>query len=134
MMCHSVEAARFLLTKPGESRESLTPIKVSANIASLKWTRANYIEELKQTMGVDYSKEPSEDYAHASITFKDKEQNTLIAELTTSWSFVGPGLRLRYNDFCRVFQAKDSSRFPVVFCLNLLLENTLQNKRNFIIY
>jgi hypothetical protein len=47
------------------------------------------------TMGVNYLKEPSEDYAHATIIYKDIQGNTLISELTTSWSFVGPGLRLR---------------------------------------
>jgi len=97
MLCHSVEAARFLLTHPQESRESLTVTSVSALIASLKWTRENYAKELKESTGVDYLKEPSEDYAHATITYKDKEGHTIISELTTSWSFVGTGLRLSFE-------------------------------------
>ena len=44
-------------------------------------------------MGVDYSKEPSEDYAQASIVFEDEEGRRVIGETTTSWSFVGAGLR-----------------------------------------
>lgn len=36
MMCHSVEVARVLLTEPGKPRHSIRPVKVSAQIASLK--------------------------------------------------------------------------------------------------
>ena len=99
MMCHSVETARFLLTEPGAPRESIRPISVNAQIASLKWTRPEYIQELKDTHGeqVDYSKKPSEDFARCTITYKDDKGNTLIAEATTSWSFVGAGLRLSFE-------------------------------------
>lgn len=99
MMCHSVETARFLLTKPGEPRDSLTAVSVNAQIASLKWTRPEYVQELKDVHGpeVDYSKKPSEDFARCTITFRDKEGHTLIAEATTSWAFVGAGLRLSFE-------------------------------------
>ena len=33
MLCHSVEVARFLLTDPSKSRNSIKPVKVSATIA-----------------------------------------------------------------------------------------------------
>ncbi|HKG60563.1 MAG TPA: hypothetical protein VKB05_12465 [Pyrinomonadaceae bacterium] len=56
MMCHSIEVGRFMLTKPGAPRASIRPVKVSAQIASLKWSRPNYVEILKQHMGVDYKK------------------------------------------------------------------------------
>jgi predicted dehydrogenase len=96
MMCHSVEVARFLLTEPGASRASIRPVKVSATIASLKWSRPEYSDLLQQMMGkeIDYLKRPSEDFARATINYLDEKGQTLIAEVTTSWSFVGAGLRL----------------------------------------
>ncbi len=96
MMCHSVEVARFLLTKPGAPRDSITLKKVSAQIASLKWSRPEYVKDLKERFGneVDYSTSPSEDFARATIEYEDENGRTLISEVTTSWSFVGAGLRL----------------------------------------
>ncbi|MFL6216523.1 MAG: Gfo/Idh/MocA family protein [Blastocatellia bacterium] len=96
MMCHSVEVARFMLTEPGKPRASLRPTKVSAQIASLKWSRPQYAQILKETMGreVDYLSRPSEDFARAAIHFVDEQDQPLIVEATTSWSFVGAGLRL----------------------------------------
>jgi predicted dehydrogenase len=96
MMCHSVEVARFMLTEPGKSRASLRPTKVSAEIASLKWSRPEYAQVLKETMGpeVDYLTHPSEDFARATVHFVDEQNQPLIVEATTSWSFVGAGLRL----------------------------------------
>jgi predicted dehydrogenase len=69
---------------------------VSAQIASLKWSRPEYVELLKQTMGreVDYAKAPSEDFARATIQYVDEKGVKVISEVTTSWSFVGAGLRL----------------------------------------
>lgn len=96
MMCHSVEVARHVLTAPGAARDSVRPVKVSAQIASLKWSRPEYAQILRETMGpeVDYSKRPSEDFARATIHYVDEQNTPLIAEVTTSWSFVGAGLRL----------------------------------------
>ncbi len=96
MMCHSVEVARFLLTEPGKPRHSIRPVKVSATIASLKWSRPEYAKLLKKRMGrqVDYLTRPSEDFARATIQYVDDKGLPLIAEVTTSWSFVGAGLRL----------------------------------------
>ena len=96
MMCHSIEVARFMLTEPGTSRSSIRPVKVSAQIASLKWSRPEYVANLKKNMSpeVDYEKKPAEDFARATINYVDKEDNPLIVEVTTSWSYVGPGLRL----------------------------------------
>src|SRR5262245_56628525 len=51
MMCHSVEVARLLLTDPAKPRDSVKPVKVSATIASLKWSRAEYATPLRQMMG-----------------------------------------------------------------------------------
>jgi predicted dehydrogenase len=96
MMCHSVEVSRFMLTKPGAPRASIRPKKVSAQIASLKWSRPEYAQILRETMGaeVDYRNKPSEDFARATIQYEDEAGAPLIAEVTTSWSYVGAGLRL----------------------------------------
>ena len=96
MMCHSVEVVRQLLTKPGDPRSSIRPLRISAHIASLKWSRSNYAKQLSETMGkdVDYTKRPSEDFARATIEYEANTGETLIGEVTTSWSFVGAGLRL----------------------------------------
>jgi len=94
MMCHSLEAARFLLQDPDKPRESMTPRTVSCDIATLKWARDEYIERLKRDMGVDYAVAPSEDFARATVTYEDEAGHVLITEASTSWSYVGPGLRL----------------------------------------
>jgi predicted dehydrogenase len=96
MMCHSVEVVRHLLTKPGSPRSSIKPRRISAHIASLKWSRPEYAKRLSETMGkeVDYTKRPSEDFARATIEYESESGGTLIGEVTTSWSFVGAGLRL----------------------------------------
>lgn len=96
MMCHSVELARYLLTDPAKPRSSVKPVKVSATIACLKYSRPEYAAMLKQTMGpeVDYLNRPSEDFARATIHYLDETGFPLVAEVTTSWSYVGPGLRL----------------------------------------
>jgi predicted dehydrogenase len=96
MMCHSVEVVRHLLTKPGSPRSSIRPTRISAHIASLKWSRPEYAKRLTEAMGkeVDYTKRPSEDFARATIEYESESGETLIGEVTTSWSFIGAGLRL----------------------------------------
>ncbi|MBM3808136.1 MAG: Gfo/Idh/MocA family oxidoreductase [Acidimicrobiia bacterium] len=96
MMCHSLEVGRYLLTKPGAPRHSIRPIKVSAQIASLKWSRPAYVSVLRGNMSdqVDYARHPAEDFARASVTYVDEAGTPLIVEATTSWSYVGAGLRL----------------------------------------
>jgi predicted dehydrogenase len=96
MMCHSVEVVRHLLTKPGSPRSSIRPVTISAHIASLKWGRPEYAKRLSEAMGkeVDYTKRPSEDFARATIEYESESGEPLVGEVTTSWSFVGAGLRL----------------------------------------
>jgi predicted dehydrogenase len=69
---------------------------VSARIASLKWSRPEYAKRLRETMGkeIDYRRAPSEDFASVTIEYEDASGQTLIGEATTSWSYVGAGLRL----------------------------------------
>jgi predicted dehydrogenase len=93
MMCHSALVVRYLLCKPGEPLSTVKPVKVTGHIASLKWSRPAYAKQLKKTMGVDYSKTPSEDFASVMIEF-DTPGGRAIGEASTSWSFVGAGLRL----------------------------------------
>ena len=97
MLCHSYEAGRFLLTSPEEARDALQVTEVSAQIASLKWTRKEYVEVLReQTHGaIDYANAPTEDFARAGVRLEAPEGVQVLVEATTSWVFVGAGLRLR---------------------------------------
>jgi predicted dehydrogenase len=94
MMCHSLEVGRHMLTRPGAPRGSIRPVKVSAQIASLKWSRPEYAEILQASMQVDYRQRPAEDFARATVRYVDEAGLPLLVEATTSWSFVGAGLRL----------------------------------------
>jgi predicted dehydrogenase len=96
MMCHSVEVVRYLLTEPSAPRSSLRLAQVTARIGSLKWTRPEYVERLSRAMGkeVDYAAHPAEDFASVTLEFEAGGGITVLGEATTSWSFVGPGLRL----------------------------------------
>ena len=94
MMCHSALVVRHLLTAPGESLRTVKPKRVTAHIASLKWTRPAYVKRLKQTMDVNYARTPAEDFASLTIEFQTKDGLTVIGEATTSWSYIGAGLRL----------------------------------------
>ena len=101
MMCHSVEEARFMLTEPGKPRNSINPISVSAHTDCLKWQRPKYVDILsKNSEGkTDYSKRPSEDFARSLIEYLDENGEKIIVETTTSWCFVGEGLRLSMELF-----------------------------------
>lgn len=96
MMCHSVEVVRHLLTAPGALRASITPRRVTGNIAALKWTRPTYSARLRQAMGdeVDYSARPAEDFASVTVEYGADDGATLLGEASTSWGYVGAGLRL----------------------------------------
>ncbi len=96
MMCHSVEVARHLLTPPGEPREYLTPVKVTAHTECLKWQQPKYVEHLRRSSGgqTDYAERPAEDFARGLIEYRDPQGAPRIVEVTTSWCYVGAGLRL----------------------------------------
>ncbi|TKT69319.1 Gfo/Idh/MocA family oxidoreductase [Aquamicrobium sp. LC103] len=97
MMCHSVEVARHLLTAPGAPRGSLKVKAVNGTVANLKWTRPAYADQLKRRYGaeVDYRNRPSEDFARGTVALEDDEGNELMIEATTSWAYVGAGLRIQ---------------------------------------
>jgi predicted dehydrogenase len=96
MMCHSALVVRHLLTRPGEPLSTVRPARITGHIASLKWTRPEYAKRLTALMGpdVDYRRQPSEDFASLHIEFRTKDGYRVIGEASTSWSFVGAGLRL----------------------------------------
>jgi predicted dehydrogenase len=43
---------------------------------------------------VDYRRQPAEDFCSVNIEFETDDGHTVMGEATTSWSFVGAGLRL----------------------------------------
>ncbi len=95
MMCHSALVVRHLLTKPGDPLATVRPVRITGHIASLKWSRPAYADKLAKTQpGTDYLNTPSEDFASATIEFATSDGYTVLGEVSTSWSFVGAGLRL----------------------------------------
>jgi len=95
MMCHSALMVRHLLTRPGDPLSTVRPRRISAHIASLKWTRPEYARRLAREMpGVNYRRTPSEDFASVTIEFETADGHRVMGEATTSWSYVGAGLRL----------------------------------------
>jgi len=96
MMCHSVEEARFMLTPPGAKREVITPVKVTAYTNCLKWQQPHYAKILAENSGgkTDYLNRPAEDFARSLIEYRGEKGEKLIIETTTSWCYVGAGLRL----------------------------------------
>jgi predicted dehydrogenase len=95
MMCHSVEVGRFLLTEPGAARDTLKLKSVQGSVANLKWTQPHYAKALARDFkGVEMIRHPVEDFARATVTLEDEEGREVIVEASTSWSYVGPGLRI----------------------------------------
>jgi predicted dehydrogenase len=96
MMCHSALVVQHLLTEPGKPNGSVRPVRVTGHIASLKWSQPKYAKKLSGMMGpeVDYTKKPSEDFASVMIEYAADDGHRVFGEATTSWSFVGAGLRL----------------------------------------
>jgi predicted dehydrogenase len=85
-----------MLTPPGAPREHLTPVSVNAHTSCLKWQDPRYVEHLKSMSGgrLDYASRPAEDFARGLVEYRDGEGRELIVEVTTSWCYVGAGLRL----------------------------------------
>jgi predicted dehydrogenase len=96
MMCHSALVVRHLLTQPGKPLSTVRPVRVTGHIASLKWSQPAYAKRLARTMGreVNYRRRPAEDFAALHVEFETAGGQRVIGEATTSWSFVGAGLRL----------------------------------------
>ncbi len=96
MMCHSVEEARFMLTPPGAPRNVLTPVTITAYTNCLKWQEPHYASILAKNSGgkTDYINRPAEDFARSLVEYKDQKGKIVIVETTTSWCYIGAGLRL----------------------------------------
>jgi predicted dehydrogenase len=97
MTCHSIEAARYMLTNPEQPKEALKPVSVQSTISSLKWTKEPHVTHLKEEYSVDYSESPAEDYALTLIEYQDEDGARALTEARTSWSYTGPGLRLTFE-------------------------------------
>ena len=74
---------------------------MSAHTDCLKWQRPKYADILLKNSGgkTDYLKRPSEDFARSLIEYLDENGEKIIVETTTSWCFVGEGLRLSLELF-----------------------------------
>jgi predicted dehydrogenase len=96
MMCHSVEVGRFLLTEPGLPRGSLTVKSVQGSVGHLKWSQPGRAAQLTREFGpeVRMAARPVEDFARATVMLEDDQGGELIVEASTSWAYVGPGLRI----------------------------------------
>jgi predicted dehydrogenase len=96
MMCHSVEEARFMLTRPGAPRDALRAVKITAYASCLKWQEPKYAKILSSQSGgkTDYLKRPAEDFARSLVEYRTREGKTAVVETTTSWCYIGAGLRL----------------------------------------
>ena len=95
MGCHSIAAAWYALTPPGESPTFLQPISVSAEVALLKWGLPVWRQKLLDRFGVDYAKTPAEDFTTGLITYRNPTTGQKVkAQFTTSWMFEKQGLRL----------------------------------------
>ena len=97
MMCHSIEVGRHLLTAPGAARSSLTVRSVTGHVNYLKWKRPAHARDLNKRFGVDYLARKVEDFARATIVLSDVDDAELVIEASTSWAYVGPGLRLELS-------------------------------------
>jgi predicted dehydrogenase len=96
MMCHSVEEARFMLTPPGAGRDAIKPVKITAFAGCLKWNQPHYAQVLSDRSAgeTDYRNRPAEDFARALVEYRGENQEKLVVETSTSWCYVGAGLRL----------------------------------------
>ena len=104
MMCHSHKVNKHLLERPGGAGDDagdsdggdggLTPLAVTCDLSTLKWTREEYADRLADQYGVDYRDAPAEDYARATIFYETADGEVVVGEATNSWCFVGSGLRI----------------------------------------
>jgi len=99
MGCHSIACGMYMVTPAGKPMDYLTPLRVNATMALLKWGKEPWLSQLKQR-GVDYSATPAEDYSSVSIEFEDPQtRQHSIVQATNSWMYDAPGLRLLMETF-----------------------------------
>lgn len=94
MMCHSVETGRFLLTEPGAERSTLSPTAAQAYVARLRKSEPAAVGGPGSRPDPPRPSTRAEDYAHRAVTFADAGGATALVEASSSWSYVGAGLRI----------------------------------------
>ena len=96
MMCHSLEVAHYMMREPGTERSALTVDSALGAVETLKWGSERYAHDLKERFGLseDELKRVGEDYAPCTLRLRDLSGAPLIIEASTSWAFVGPGLKI----------------------------------------
>jgi predicted dehydrogenase len=69
---------------------------VTAYTSCLKWQDPHYAKILSETSNGknDYVNRPAEDFARSLVEYSGPEGEKRIVETTTSWCYVGAGLRL----------------------------------------
>lgn len=97
MMCHGVEVGRFMLSAPDADRGDLKLKSVTATVANLKWNKPFYADQLQKKYNLDEHtrRNPVEDFARGTLIFEDDLGDELIVESSTSWAYVGAGLRIQ---------------------------------------
>jgi predicted dehydrogenase len=95
MGCHCLAVGWSALHPVDRGVRWLEPVSVRAEVALLKWGRKRYREQLRERFGVDYARTPAEDFATASITYRNPETGAHSqAQLNVSWMYDKQGLRL----------------------------------------
>jgi len=95
LACHSIAVSWFVLTPIGKPVTFLEPVAINAETALLKWGQPKYRQQLKDRMGIDYSKVPAEDFCTGIVTFRNPETGQLVkAQFTNSWMYDKQGLRI----------------------------------------
>lgn len=115
MACHSIEASRVMLSDPSKPKEALRPRKVLGKTAFLKWAGERYAEEVRKRFGVDFKREPAEDYALVIVSYEDENGDLVMGEARTSWAFVGAGLRLTFEVLGPEYSLYISTHQPELF-------------------
>jgi len=98
MNVHSVEEARFMLTPPGAPREILTPVSVTAYTNCLKWQGPSMPDHWPcGAAGTDRTPSTAgrglRPLPHRILSQREGKIVGGIFETTTSWCYVGAGLR-----------------------------------------
>jgi predicted dehydrogenase len=95
MGCHCIAVGWYLLTPHDKPVRFLQPVRVSADVALLKWGQPRWRQELLERYGVDYSRVPAEDFATGMVTYRNPESGRETkAQFTVSWMYDKQGLRL----------------------------------------
>jgi predicted dehydrogenase len=95
MGCHSIALGWYVLTPPGRGPRFLEPVAVQADVALLKWGQPRWLDELRASHGVDYTRTPAEDFATGLVTYRNPESGQRVkGQFTVSWMYDKQGLRL----------------------------------------